>query len=215
MSLQWNRQCGPWREAGHEVISVDVDGRYNPEVCEDILQLSYCKLPTPDVIWASPPCDQYARCRTRAKTPRNFALADSLVAKALEIIQYFQKLNPDLIWFLENGDSTLLWKREVAKDLTNFVRVDYCQYGGPGYRKRTRIAHSDNLQWTPRPLCDPKTCSQVVDGRHILSAQQGPGKKGGVRDRQDTCSLDMLHGLPRELTEEILRICEAHQWELA
>ena len=79
----------PWREAGHEVISVDIDPRYNPEICEDILQLSYCKLDIPDVIWASPDCSQYARCRTRAKTPPgNLALADSLVAKAIEIILY-------------------------------------------------------------------------------------------------------------------------------
>ena len=139
----------------------------------------------------------------------------SLVAKAVEIIKYFQKLNPDLIWFLENGHTTMLWGRDVAKDLTNYVVLDYCTYRGPGYRKRTRIAHSENLQWTPRPLCDPKLCPQVIDGRHILTAQQGPGKKAGVRDRQDICSLDTLHGLPRELTEEILRICEAHQWELA
>ena len=81
----------PWREAGHEVISVDIDPRYNPEICEDILQLSYCKLPTPQIIWCSPPCDQYARCRTRAKRTRNLALADSLVAKTIEIISYFQK----------------------------------------------------------------------------------------------------------------------------
>ena len=109
---------------------------------------------------------------------------------------------------------TLLWGRDVAKDLTNYVVVDYCQYGGPGYRKRTRIAHSDNHQWTPRSLCDSKACSQVIDGRHILTAQQGPGKKAGVRDRQDTCRLDTLHGLPKELTEEILRVFEAQQWEL-
>ncbi len=114
----------PWREAGHEVISVDIDPRYNPEICEDILRLSYCKLPTPDVIWASPPCDQYSRARTRAKHPRNLTLADSLVAKAIEIIAYFQELNPDLIWFIENGDTTLLWGREVARDLKTYVVLD-------------------------------------------------------------------------------------------
>ena len=95
----------PWIEAGHEVISVDVDGRFGATIAGDILELNYKDLPIPDVIWASPPCDQYARCRTRAKTPRNFKLADSLVAKAIEIIKYFEKLNPALIWFIENGDS--------------------------------------------------------------------------------------------------------------
>ena len=46
--------------------------------------------------------------RTRAKHPRNLRLADSLVAKTLEIITYFQRENPDLIWFIENEDSTML-----------------------------------------------------------------------------------------------------------
>jgi len=202
----------PWREAGHEVISVDVDGRYHPEVCEDILQLSYCKLPIPDVIWASPPCDQYSRARTRAKTPRNLTLADSLVAKTLELIQYFQEKNPELIWFIENGNSTMLWGRGVAKDLANYTVVDYCQYSGPGYRKRTRIAHSDNILWNPRPLCDPKTCEQCVDDKHVLTAQRGPGKG---KDKQiDRCSLDTLHGLPSELTEEILAVCQNHMWQV-
>ena len=100
--ILWDRECGETMEWNkHEVISIDIDPCYNPEICEDILQLSYCKLPIPDVVWASPPCDQYARCRTRAKTPRNLVLADSLVAKASEIITYFHKLNPDLIWFIE------------------------------------------------------------------------------------------------------------------
>ena len=120
-----------WREK-HEVTGVDIDPRYNPEIRKDILQLAHCKLPTPDAISASPPCDQYSRCRTRAKTPRNLALADSLVAKAKEIIKYVSKLLPDLIWFMENGDSNMLWGRDVAKDLTNYVVLDYCQCPGPG-----------------------------------------------------------------------------------
>ena len=144
----------PWRENNHDCISVDIDPRFGPpEICDDILQIDYTTLPIPDVIWASCPCDQYSRTRTRAKTPRNLALADSLVAKTIEIITYFQKSNFQLIWFIENGDSTMLWERHVAKDLTNYVVLDYCQYNGPGlYRKRTRIAHSDNLHWNWNPL---------------------------------------------------------------
>ena len=189
------------------MISVDIDGRFGADIVEDILQLNYCRLAVPDVIWASPPCDQYARCRTRANKPRNLTLADSLVAKAIDIITYFQKLNTELIWFIENGDSTLLWGREVARGLTDYVVVDYCRFNGPGYRKRTRIAHSENIQWSVRSLCDPKTCLQCDGGRHILTAQQGHGKKVGVRDRQDKCSVDMLHALPSELADEILWVC--------
>ena len=102
--------------------------------------------------------------------------------------------------------------RDVAKDLTNYVVLDYCQYNGPGYRKRTRIAHSGNIQWNPRPLCDPTTCGQCVEGKHRLSAQRGPCK--GKDQRIDRCSLDALHALPGELTEEILAVCQGHMWQL-
>ena len=80
-----------WRKKGHRVISVDQDPRYNPEVCENILTWDYEALETPDFIWASVPCEQYSCARTRAKTPRNFELADALVARTIEIIKYFQR----------------------------------------------------------------------------------------------------------------------------
>ena len=196
----------PWREAGHEVIAVDIDGRYNPEICEDILQLSYCRLPTPDVIWASVPCEQYSRARTTGRQPRNFKLADALAGRTWEIIKYFMKLNPDLLWFIENPDSSLLWGREVASEFAPQVRLDYCQYGA-AYRKRTRVA--TDAVWAPRALCD-QACHACVDGRHVLTAQRGPGRRGGVRTRtqEDSCSLDQLHGLPHCLCEEILKVCE-------
>ena len=81
----------PFRNAGHDVVSVDINGR--ADITEDILQLSYCKLETPDVIWSSPPCENFSIARTRAKKPRNFALADALVSKTWEII-IFPKPKP-------------------------------------------------------------------------------------------------------------------------
>ena len=193
----------PWREAGHRVFSVDLDPREAPDFCGDIREWDYKGLETPDVIWASCPCEQYSIARTRAKTPRNFDLADSLVARAWEIIQHFQALNPELGWFVENPATSLLWSRAVENELYPRVKLDYCAYGAP-YRKRTLIA--TNVLWTPRPLCDPRTCPSCIDGRHVKSAQKGPDKNKGAGD---ICSLDTLHALPRELTEEILAICAA------
>ena len=194
----------PWRQAGHEVTAVDIDSRYNPEIVCDIMQWSYCKVPVPDVIWSSIPCEQFSCARSKAHRPRNLEHADALAAKTWEIIQYFLELNPAILWFIENPDSSLLWRRDVAIEFTPYVRLDFCQYG-TSYRKRTRIA--TNAVWVPRPLCD-QACHACVDGRHAATAQRGPSKKGGVRmsSREDSCSLDQLHALPRELCEEILRI---------
>ena len=124
-------------------------------------------------------------------------------------------MNKDLIWFLENGASTLLWGRDCASDLNWSVTLDYCCYGTL-YRKRTRIAHSANLLWDPRPLCDPKTCHACPDGKtHLKCAQRGPNKKlTGAAKKFDVCTVDELHALPKILTEEILKVCKARTWEV-
>ena len=85
---------------------------------------------------------------------------------------------------------------------------------GPGYRKRTHLAHSENIQWNPRPLCDPKSCEQCVNGKHVKTAQRGKQSNPKQKRDNDTCTLDQLHGLPRELTEEIYRICNNQLWQL-
>jgi hypothetical protein len=196
----------PWREAGHDVISIDIEGRYNPEICEDILQLSYQDLPVPDVIWASPPCQQYSIARSKAKVPRQLQKADALAKRAWEIIQFFRVLNSNLLFFIENPDSSLLWKREVAIPFTPQIRLDYCAFGAP-YRKRTRIATNADL--TPRPLCNPAICPACVDGRHRMSAQKGPSR--GNDFQLDSCSTDQLHTIPKELCEEIYCVCVSAQ----
>ena len=193
----------PWREAGHRVFSVDIDPRGAPDFCGDIRMWGYRNLETPDVIWASVPCEQYSIARTNAKTPRNYMLADSLVAKAIEIIKYFQARNPELAWFVENPDSSQLWSRAVAWDLYPRIRLSYCAYGAL-YRKNTKVA--SNVLWTPKAMCDPSSCPACVDGRHVKSAQKGPDRGKGPGD---VCTLDTLHALPRALTEEIMAVCGA------
>ena len=204
----------PFEAAGWEVQSVDIDPTHAPTVCTDILQWDYSSEPTPDVIFAGPDCTQYSIARTRGKHPRNFTLADSLVRKAWEIICHFENKNPGgILWFIENPDSSLLWGRRVSDPFPHRVRLDYCQYGRL-FRKRTKLA--TNTNYTPRPLCNPKTCHACIDGRHRLSAQQGPCIRNGVRVASvlDKCTLDELHAYPEELCEEIFQFCQTENWQL-
>ena len=58
-----------------------------------------------DVVFASPPCDQFSRARTTA--PRNLDRGDKIVKKTLEIINYFKPRQ----WCLENPRTGLLSQR--------------------------------------------------------------------------------------------------------
>ena len=83
-----------------------------------------------------------------------------------------------------------------------FRDVTYCSYGFK-YQKRTRIW--TNASWKPKKqLRDMKTCHAVENGRHIQTAQQGPGKDGkGGRTEHDYNSLEELFSIPPALVREI------------
>ena len=182
-----------WADAGHETLTLDSDPRCGADVCQDLLswEYTYFGLEAPDVIWCSPPCTQYSIARSRAKTPRDLEGADALVQRCLDIISFWSPK----YWFIENPQTGLLKTRDVVQGVP-FVDLDYCMYGAP-YRKRTRIW--TNTTYTPRPLC--------VHSGHGMSAQKGPGRRGGQLIQGDNCSLQTLHALPAALTNDIFLYC--------
>ena len=85
---------------GYEVVTLDVDPLCKATRVEDLMQWDYPHAGYAqgsfEVIWASPPCEQFSRARTTA--PRELERADALVKKTLEVIRWFK---PGM-WFLEN-----------------------------------------------------------------------------------------------------------------
>jgi len=195
-------------ENGWEVLSLDIDGKFGATIVCDIVKWDFSDQAPYDVIFAGVPCENYSIANTRGK--RDLILADSLVKRTWEIIRYFEQIHPtnSMIWFIENPDSSMLWRRRISEPFPFYVRLDYCQYGKP-YRKRTRFA-TNAYDYKPKPLCDPKTCKFCINGKHIKTAQRGPSKG---RDH-DICTLDELHAYPKELCNEIFDHCQKQQWHV-
>ena len=184
-------------ERGWEVTSLDSDVKTDAQIKEDILTWDYSVYPPGffDVVWASPCCTQYSCARTSAATPRNLALADSLVERSLEIIEYFQPR----AWFIENPATGLLKTRPFMEGLP-WVDLDYCSYSDWGYRKRTRLWTNSGLVGK---LCLGKgLCTCMVGNRHRTTAQQGRNKcsDGLYGDHHST---RQLYKLPPDLCSEI------------
>jgi site-specific DNA-cytosine methylase len=187
-----------FREAGWEVVSLDIDPASGASIVSDILAWDYRAYPKGyfDALWASPVCTHYSRARTSAKTPRDLEGADALVQRTLEIILYFQPK----VWGFENPQTGLLKDREVVAGIP-YKDISYCMYGYP-YRKYTRI-WTNSERWVPRPKCTAANpCLIIKEGRHPQSAQRGPCRGKG---KGDVCSLGQLYSMPPDLCQEIAR----------
>jgi site-specific DNA-cytosine methylase len=142
-----------------EIVSIDILAKFNPSIVTDILKWDYKTYPTNyfDAIWASPPCVEYSKMKYVSCKPRNLHLADQIVKRTIEIIEYF---NPQR-WYIENPQTGLLKDRPFMMGLP-FIDVDYCMYSDWGYKKKTRI-------WTTvtydGKLCDKK-CGNINNGVH-------------------------------------------------
>ena len=76
---------------GYSVVTVYLDRRVNPVICEDFMQWDYTSfLPGHfKIICASFPCAEYSLAKTTA--PRDLERADALVKRVLKLVQYFHQ----------------------------------------------------------------------------------------------------------------------------
>ena len=180
-------------EDGHEVISLDKE--MPADIQCDILDWNYTVYPSNyfNFIWASPPCVEYSIAKTRGI--RNIELANALVLKTLEIINYFSP-----IFYVIENPATGLLKYQPFMLNRNYKDVDYCKYGF-SYRKGTRL-WNNLVNWEPRPLCK-KDCGSMDGNKHLDSAQRGPDRARGGRVGRSIKQTE-LYRIPAELSFEIL-----------
>ena len=188
---------------GWEVVSLDIDSKTNASICADIRTWDYTVFDVGhfDVVWASPVCTHYSRARTRARTPRDFEWADSLVLRALEIIDYFKPK----YWYIENPQTGLLKTRPFMFNLP-YTDVDYCRYSDWGYRKRTRIWTNSGYQG--KQGLGGGVCASMIGKKHRRTAQRG-GRDLGPELEGNYNTLNDLYRIPDELISDLNSISSA------
>jgi len=137
-------------ELGWDVVSLDIDKKYKPDICSDICCWDYKQFSPKDfdIIWASPEF-------------KNYDVAP--IKKTLELLDYFK---PEY-WFIENPETRKM-KDHIPKYFP-YVDIDYCRFGYP-YRKRTRIWHNREIDDC---LCQGVgVCKSMEGGRHVPSSDK-------------------------------------------
>jgi hypothetical protein len=186
-----------FRGASHEVDSLDIDPRFGPTFCIDLLDWDYRALPRGyyDVVFASIPCENYSIARSSARRPRDLILADSLVLRTQEILTYLAPA----YWFIENPAGSLLWRRFKFPHL---VTTTYCSYGFK-YKKATTIATNLAGFSLKDPCGGAGVCHSMVGKQHKEHAQKGGGGAGNAYHTRDE-----LHRIPHGLCLDVVLFCE-------
>ena len=192
---------------GMEVFSVDWQKFEKIDLSIDIGKIEISDVPfIPDVIWASPDCTTYsiAACSTHRNPDKT---AKSEYAKQcdetnqhwLGKIDEWLKLNPNLVFFIENPRGILRhmeWMQKYSRHT-----VWYCKYGDD--RAKPTDIWTNSKIWKPRPMCKNFKYDKegnIVD-KHCHHHSARRGAKTGTQGRKGSYERSMI---PQELCREVL-----------
>jgi len=186
-------------EQGWEVFSVDINDFEGIDYVTDILEFDNNQVPfVPDIIWASPPCTTFSVASIGYHWHKNYVPKTEkchngieIVKRTIEIIEFWQKFNPDLIYYIENPRGLLRKMDFMPNNLRK--TVTYCQYGDS--RMKPTDIWTNNFNWNPRPMCKNGAPCHESAPRGSQTGTQG--LKGNYNRSK----------LPKELCEEVLLSC--------
>lgn len=135
------------KKMGWDVVSLDLDPYYTPDIETDILKWDYKKWArdnhyTPDFIWASPPCNTFSPLAyplkerdTKTAAPKSDRAREGtrILHRVIDIISFFKKKNPDLLFAIENPRGMMRHDPKVKK-LPHRDTTLYCLYNDVRYK---------------------------------------------------------------------------------
>ena len=204
-----------FKDRGHEVITVDMDKKFNPIIIADIMDMTYKdleKFGKFDVILASPPCNcfsvltipKYWKKELGVSYPKN-----EKTIKAIELVKHtldmIEILNPRF-WILENPMGML--RKQYFMKKYRMVTITQCQYGRED-RKPTDLWGKFPKDFKPKK-CEAKGSCHIKVHRGKIKGKQSNKKwsLGGVKDKANSAYRSKLpYGLS-------LAVCEACEKEL-
>jgi len=187
------------KRMGYTVMSVDILDKYYPDIVADILEWDYKKFHNetgfvPDLLWASPPCNTFSPLayplkerNTKTAKPKSARAKQGteILYRTLEIIKYFQKINPKLVYVVENPRGMMRLDEKIQQ-LPFRNTTLYCLYEDVR-RKPTDFFNNVDLDLHPP---DVSACK----GKKLISVVELP--------------LDKRYAIPAKLVRTILKQME-------
>lgn len=160
----------PMIERGWDVVTVDADGQFSPDIVADIRDWSWDG-DVPDLIWASPPCDEFAReLMPWTKTGKHPDM--SIVNACIRIIQ---EASPKY-WVIENVRGALRYfapilGRPKAKIKAYYLWGHFPELGEINlgkYRTKGSIRGQDKIRRAMIPYPIVNRLAEVIEAQEAL-----------------------------------------------
>jgi hypothetical protein len=197
-------------ELGMKVFSIDWTPYEKIDLSIDIQELQKEHVPfIPDIVWASPDCTTYSVAavskhrKNRTEPISEYAVkCDNVNQHWIELIKDWLKVNPDLIFFIENPRGMLRhmpWMKEFTRHT-----VRYCKYGDN--RAKPTDIWTNSKSWTPRKECSNykyDKSGNIID-KHCHHESARRGATTGTQGKKNSYDKSKI---PKELCVEILKSC--------
>ena len=165
-----------FREAGYDVLTVDVNPDLNPDLVADVLNLVLLDLPEkfrhPDVAFFGVPCTKFSVAGRSSNFTRfmpnnvDSCIALALVYKCLDLIEEMKPVS----WFIENPMGYL----RVFPFMQKLVRKDvwYCRYGDK--RAKPTDFWTNRFDWVTKKCYNGnRSCNHEPAPRGSKTGTQG------------------------------------------
>jgi hypothetical protein len=94
------------RDRGWEILTVDIDASFRPSVVADVSHLPLRASLRPDLLWASPPCEEFAK----TSMPWHRPAPEPSLALVKATVRAIETLEPQW-WVVENVRGAVPWLR--------------------------------------------------------------------------------------------------------
>lgn len=195
---------------GFNTFSVDWEPFEGIDLVMDVEDMLISDVPfVPDVVWCSPDCTTYSiaavghhRQGSIIPVSSYAKKCDSVNQNMLSLIDQWLKINPHMVFFIENPRGMLRkmpWMQKYPRK-----SVCYCQYGDS--RMKPTDIWTNSLTWEPREMCSNykyDSDGNIID-RHCHHESARRGEKTGTQGLRDSYERSRI---PDELCGEVLRSC--------
>ena len=172
-----------FEDAGCEIVSVDIDPKFNPTICKDIMEVTVEELAALGPFafaWASPDCRVYSIANLHSRHFKDgVPITDEARAQNQRVkhtLYLLENLAP--LWALENPRGML--RTQLFMNRYPRVTISYCQYGDHRM-KPTDLWGKFPMMWQSRPMCSPGDSCHVSSPRGAAAGTQNQSRRQRIQ----------------------------------